>query len=108
MTKTASLPMGPPRAYTEGEVRAMFIYRMRDIAKYWAESSRNQTVEDRCSGVVFSILALLDGVNGGLPGFKLIPCPHESDEEYLKQRGENWFPDDVDIAGELHDMFYDE
>ncbi len=41
-----------------------------------------------------------------MPGFKVIPDPHPSDRESQASRGENWFPNDCDIAGYLHELFY--
>jgi len=42
-----------------------------------------------------------------LPGFIVAPMPHESDQSYHEENGENWFPTNdanavkCDIAGEL-------
>jgi hypothetical protein len=58
----------------------------------------------RFEGLAFSLLVILDG-GTDLPGFKLSPDPHPSDKEFNQKRGENWFPKDCDIAGELHELF---
>ena len=51
---------------------------------------------------IFSMLVLLDG-GTELPGFSVTPDPHESDKEYNQEKGRNWFPDDAEIAGCLHE-----
>lgn len=96
-----------PRVYTKDEVRDKFLEHVRDMANYWATTPQGGTVQERCEGVAFSILAMLDGNSGALPGFEVIPHPHPTDKEYHKSAGENWFPDDCDIAGALHEKFYD-
>ena len=96
--------MKKPRAYTTEEVRAKFLAHVWALIRSW------QTVEnpssDRIEGFAFSMLAMLDGANGGLPGFKIIPDPHPEDKAYLKENGENWFPTKIDIGGDLHGMFH--
>jgi hypothetical protein len=90
------------RPLTEEEVRQRFLDNVRALVQHW---ERNPKVEDRCSGVAFSILALLDGCSG-FPACKVIPSPHESDKEFNESNGDNWFPEGVDIAGSLHEEFY--
>lgn len=96
-----------PRALTEDEVRDLFLNAVAGIANYWATTNlEDGSAKSRCQGVAFSILALLDGSNIGLPGMKVIPNPAAEDEEYLKNEGKNWFPDDVDIGGGLHELIH--
>jgi hypothetical protein len=98
-----------PRVLTEDEVRDLFLKRVAAISNYWATNKidgEQGSVKGRCEGVAFSILALLDGSNVGMPGMKVIPNPHAEDEEYLRGDGKNWFPDDVDIAGGLHEHIH--
>jgi len=42
--------------------------------------------------------------------FKVIANPHESDEAYHKEHGENWYPvaeAEISISGNLHERFYE-
>lgn len=97
------------RAYTEEEVREMFLKHMWAMVDYWATvegKDSPKTVRDRLSGLMHSMLTTLDGCSMGLPGFEVRPHPHESDKEYHQERGENWFPSDVDIGGSLHEGMY--
>lgn len=95
--------MSESRAFTEEEVRERFLAHVRTMAKYW-DGVPNQTPSDKLDGLAFSIMVLLDG-GTGLPGFKVIPDPHPDDKAYHQREGENWYPDDVDIAGCLHDLY---
>lgn len=97
------------REMTDDEVRKKFLDSVRGIAKYWASESRAQTVQERCDGVAFSILVLLDGGHGMMPGFTVAASPHEDDREYRRELGEDWFPVsdcEHDIAGSLHEQYY--
>lgn len=98
-----------PRAYTEAEVRERFLAQVRTLVSYWAGEHplsnvpENYTTLERCDGVAFSLLAVIDGGDPELPAFTLTPRPHDEDAEYHRRRGENWYPDGVDISGALHD-----
>lgn len=109
------------RKYTIDEMKYMFIKQCLIISKYWARLDvkdselRGMTLDEyRTDGVVFSILAMLDGSSVDIPGFAICPFPHEDDEEYHKQINENWYPkikstDDedgsnCDFAGGLHEL----
>jgi len=96
------------RAYTEEEVRDLFLEVVQSYVKEWSSDSpamRSKTTEERISGAVFSLLVILDGESIDLPGFSVTPLPHPGDEEYHRKRGEKWFPFNIDIAGELHDLW---
>jgi hypothetical protein len=98
-----------PRALSEDEVRDLFLNTVAGIAHYWATvklEEERDNVKSRCEGVAFSILTLLDGNNLAMPAMKVIPDPAPEDEEFLRNDGKNWFPDDVDIAGGLHELIY--
>ena len=96
-----------PRALTANEVRDAFLMQVAHIVDYWENESRAGSVRARLEGVAFSILVALDGSAAALPGFRVSPDPHESDEAFRKERGENWYPNDVDIAGALHEGLHD-
>jgi len=97
------------RAYTEEEVREMFLKHLWGLVGYWETvegKDSPKTVRDRLSGLMHSMLVTLDGGSMGLPGFEVRPHPHETDQSYHQERGENWFPTDVDIGGSLHEVMY--
>lgn len=90
-----------PRAYTEEEVREMFLSHIKSSRDYWISLGKN--VEETVDGVIFSTLVMLDGGCVDLPGFRVSPCPHESDKKYHIDNGENYFSKSVNISGCLHD-----
>lgn len=104
-----------PREYTLAEVRQQFLDTVRQLARYWGDE---KTVTDhsplrRCEGVAFGILVLLDGMNGGMPGFALVPTFHPDDPKHHKENGENWYPTqevtcDIREGVMMHDEFYAE
>lgn len=103
--------MPTPRAYTEDEVRDMLINQIRAVVRFWADlpdvdraTGRHITVYDRCDGVAFSILSILDGSTLGLPAFDLVPAPHEEDKQYFIENSENWF-EPVVISEALHEHY---
>jgi hypothetical protein len=97
--------MSKPRAWTEEEIREKFFKQIKLILSEW-RSYPNKTELERINGIIFSIMAMLDGSSIDIPAFKVIPMPHEDDKEYHVKKGENYYPDDVDIAGSLHDEWF--
>lgn len=61
------------------------------IVEYWSNLS-DKTDLEKCDGVVFSILTLLDGYSGGMPAYEVKPLDEAG------QAGE-------DIAGSLHEQY---
>lgn len=101
--------MSQPRVCTEEECRERLLKTVWAYVDFWAKETRQPMVRDKLAGLAFSLLAMLDGCNAGLPGFTICPSPHPDDKEYHRERGENWWPTDedaVDIAGSLHELFY--
>jgi len=101
----------------------MLFDQFREIARYWAsveidEHSKKYIEENlegneafyRCRGVIFGVLSMLDGCSD-LPAFHLVPDPSSLDEQYCKERNENFWPtppestDDYSINAEymLHE-----
>lgn len=104
--------MTEPRAYTPDELRDMLIEHSIVLARYWASlpdvdkaTGTQLTVQSRCVGVVFSILAMLDG-GGDLPGVDLVFCPHPDDKEYLRSEGSNWVEDGTVVSDTLHEHMH--
>lgn len=98
--------MSEPRAYTAEEVRDMLLEQFVHVARYWAGQTE-QTVEQRCEGVVFSILTTLDGCSMNLPAFDLALQPAPEDEDYCKEQGENWFEPGMKLDFALHEHLHD-
>lgn len=103
--ETPALDPNTPRAYTEEETREMLIKGFVDNARYWAMEPNGGTIEERCQGVAFSNLVLLDGCSS-LPAANIYIMPGEAYIEDCREHGENWH--DADVTGDihLHDEFY--
>lgn len=94
------------RAKTVEEVRKEFLDQVRVIASYWA-SLPDKSDSDRCDGVAFSILNILDGTSS-MPAFDLLVSPHESDKEFNIDEGDNYYEDKMMINDcMLHDEYYE-
>lgn len=95
-----------PREYTEDEIREKLIKHFIVLQEYWEELD-DKTTQERMSGMLFSILAALDGSSIDIPAFKIIPITDPSDKDFHKSLGENWYPEtDVDIGGGLHEILH--
>jgi hypothetical protein len=90
------------RAITTEEATTEFLTRVKQLAKYWA--SQGKSVEDACDGVAFSILSLMDGSQLNFPAVDLVLCPDETDKEYSKEEGENWY-EESRISTTLHEEY---
>ena len=99
--------MSEPRAKTVEEARKAFLTQAHIYADYWAKFP-DLTPQDRCNGVVFSILNIFDGTVPGLPAMDITLRPHSDDEEYCKLEGSNWWQDGM-VFNEchLHELYYD-
>jgi len=99
-----------PREYTKAEVRQKFLELVWSYINYWYHLP-DKTCLDRMEGLAFGMLVILDG-GTPLSGFIVAPSPHAEDKQYLKDQGENWFPENhestinCDIAGSLHELFH--
>lgn len=98
---------GNCRVYSRDEIQTMFIQNAKEIARFWSKVDEVST-EERILGAIFGVFTVLDGESAAMPGFTVKPHPHEDDKAYCQGNNENWFPDDVDIAGDLHERFVKE
>ena len=96
--------MTTPDKLTSDQLRDELLDVFRGIARYWASlpdvdpvTGSVMTIHGRCEGVVFSILAQLDGV-GQLPSFDLVSNVHPDDED--QSRG------GITISDMLHEHFF--
>lgn len=107
--------MAKPRAYTAAEMRKMLLDYINQIRDYWltvdvsgkefqAQLAKDGEARYRMDGFIHSMLVMFDGGSMAMPALDITPSPHESDEQYHKDQGENWWPDDVIINDvQLHD-----
>lgn len=93
-----------PRPLTVEECRVKFLDQIDALVRYTLSDERTTTTEEKVRLVVFSLLNVIDG-GSCLPGFDLRTSPHPEDEQYHRDRGENWWPMGVDIAGGLHSQW---
>jgi len=91
---------------TMEEVRSKVIQTVWNDIDYWDRLDGAKGQRERLAGLAFSILAMLDGCVAGIPGFLVTPNPHPLDAEYCVRRGVDWYPNHVDIAGSLHEIFH--
>lgn len=94
------------REKTITEVQQDLIDHIWDLIEYWEKESRAKTPRDKLEGLAHSILSTLDGCSMNLPRFAIIPNPHPDDKQYYIENGEDWYPDNVDIGGELASLLF--
>jgi len=103
--------------YSTDEIKEQVLDHIRTMVKYWNNlegKNAPKTVEDRLDGLAFSFLTMLDGCCMDLPGFLVVPHPHESDKDYHIDNEEKYYPENHhvevygDIAGSLHESFHKE
>ena len=99
----------PSRPYNKDEVEEMFLEHVRDLVDYWEEERRAKTSREKLDGLAFSMLVLLDGGSGGMPGYEVKAIGNEQDIEEHKEDGRNYYPlEGEDIAGALHEHYYND
>ncbi len=99
-----------PRAYTAEEMRSQFLGQIRMSLQYWLtveekHVNKAEEIRHRMEGLVFSILVMLDGGSTGLPAFDLIPSPHDSDEQFHRDNGDNWWTKVTINECQLHEIW---
>lgn len=94
-------------AYTADEALSHYMDHVRAMVKYWAHlpeidqaTGRAMTIEDRCEGVAFSILTMIDGCSA-LPGLNLTLDPHPDDKAHHIAEGNQYYQPDMCINGEV-------
>lgn len=99
---------------TREEARYLFLKHMVSMVDYWENESRATTSKEKLEGLLFSILAALDGSSAEIPGYILIPSTHDSDKEYAIKQGYDYYPHCeelpkgvYDIGGTLHEHLHE-
>lgn len=77
-------------AYSKEESKKMFLKSIKELVTYWVNEPRAKTAQEKCNGVVHSILVLIDGGSMNMPSFDLALHPHPDDKEYLESKGEKY------------------
>lgn len=80
----------------------MVLDHIRYLVDHWSQGTK---YKESFKGLAFSILVMIDG-ESTLPGFNLATAPHQEDKEYHSAHGENWWPEGLNIAGNLHPKLY--
>lgn len=88
------------RPHTDDECREKLIQHLNAVRNHWLGEAK--TPEEAVDGMVFSFLSMIDGESGTMPAFALTPSPHPNDAEHREGKGENYWPSDVNLGGELH------
>jgi hypothetical protein len=94
------------KAKTAEEIREDILAHIRHIAHYWA-SLPDKTAQERCDGVAFSILALIDGHTDSAPAIDLVMRPHPGDKAFHQAEGEDWIKDGTVVNDDclLHELY---
>lgn len=82
---------------TPEEAEALIVEGARLAVRYWTTMvPEEMSVEDRVSGVAFTILAMLDG-DGSIPRCEVVMIEDDDEGEVVGE---------VRVRGPLHDLFY--
>jgi hypothetical protein len=87
------------------DLRDEFLLTLAGYAHYWA-TLPDKTALERCNGFAFSVLAMLDGCNMGLPAFDLVARPHPDDKALLQAEGRDWIEDGTVITDTMLHEFW--
>jgi len=88
-----------PEPYTVEEVRLQLFNQLYTMIRYWSAAAKdyevipgiNDTEEARMEGLVFSLLANLDGCSLPLPAIDLCLAPCPEDKAYNIEHGDKWY-----------------
>lgn len=93
-------------ATSEEDLRDAFLRVLAGYAHYWA-TLPDKTPLERCNGLAFSILVMIDGGSMSLPAFDLIARPHPDDIFYHQVEGSDWIEEGTVISdGGLHEVWH--
>ena len=105
-----------PHEYTSEEMTVILLKQIWLLVDYWENVERDDDKAgmSRLEGLAFSILSMLDGCGTAMPAMCLVPEPHEADQAYAEEHGEDWWPNDgleamlgvPRISDMLHERFW--
>jgi hypothetical protein len=86
--------------------RERFLALVRGVAQTWGAYDLTDERE-RCNGVVFGVLNIIDGNTGVFPALDLVVRPHPDDQAYRIEEGDNYYPDGLVINEDcaLHELY---
>jgi len=88
------------------DLRDLFMRVLAGYAHFWA-TLPDKTPLERCNGLAFSFLVMLDGGNMSLPVFDLVARPHPDDKAFHQGRGTDWVEDGTVISDiGLHELWH--
>lgn len=95
------------KAKTKEEVRKEFLDQIHWLVRFWATDKDEMTILERCDGVAFSILTIIDGSSMMLPAFNLSTCPNPEDKQFHIQEGSDYYENGMIINDDvmLHDEY---
>lgn len=95
-----------PSAYTQEEMLEMFIDAVDGVVEYWANT--NGSDKNKCEGVAFSIMNIIDGTSGAFPcSIDLRLAPHPDNKEYRISQNESFVEDGMIMNSDclIHERF---
>lgn len=96
------------RAYTKEEAREQFLNQLKTLSSYWSgKMTTDRTIQERCDGLVFSILSMIDGCSVAMPCINLSIIPHPDDKAYLIANGEKYYEHGLVLNDDcaLHELY---
>ena len=102
-----------PHELDEVETADLFLREVCGNIFYW-QRLEDKTEKEKLQGLAFSIMAMLDGTQVGLPQFIVAPNPHPDDRRFHIEAGANWFAENFEaedkansnVGGMLHERFH--
>lgn len=92
-------------AKSKDEVLQEYINHIKYLVTYWSTETR-KTDKEKCEGLAFSILVMLDGCAGLPPVTLVLDCAPESEQE--TDDGEKYYERGMALNNDfmLHDLFF--
>lgn len=92
------------REFTKEEVRDQVLKHVKTMVAYW--SAIDLPPADKCDGIAFSILTMIDGV-ASVPPLSLWVDTSEEWQQECKENGEDYYPLKVCINDDvmLHELY---
>jgi hypothetical protein len=98
------------QARSADDLLSEFMDGCRGIVRYWAtRAPANYSHAQRLSGLMHSMLVMLDGCSSAFPSsIELVCRPHEDDKAFQQAEGEDWIEDGTVITDNvmLHELLY--
>lgn len=93
---------------TKESLREDFLGTIRDMVHVWNSPDIDGDTKYKLEGLAFSILAMFDGCNPGIPTMDIVMRPHPEDKQFFIDNCEDWIEDGMIINDDvsLHDMWH--